>query len=168
MSFLDPIVDALVANTFRHTLTGVIFVFFVISLSYLWSILFILGIYLNEILSVIIFDIKDLKIWRVLAFTFFSQSLYSGKGVKCYRIAPQGHGLDGTSGQEHAKAGQEYTEVEHKHAEAEHKYNAQGVKSVPCIFIYSYFCVVQKVCPILITFFYAASYYIINLIKRDC
>ena len=56
---------------------------------------------------------------------------YSGQAAKCSRIAPPGHGLDATSGQEHAEAGQEYAEVEHKHAEAEHKYDAQGVQSVP-------------------------------------
>ena len=51
----------------------------------------------------------------------FLQSLYSGQAAKCSRIAPPGHGLDATSGQEHAEAGQEYAEVEHKRAEAEHQ-----------------------------------------------
>ena len=78
---------------------------------------------------------KTVKIADYCVFlVLFAQSIYSGYSAKCSRMAHPGHGLDATSGQEHAEAGQEYAKVEHKHAEmepkhaeAEHKYNAQGV-----------------------------------------
>ena len=57
---------------------------------------------------------------------YFRLFLYSGKPAKCSRIAPQGHGFDGTSKQKHTDAGQEYIEVEHKYAEAENNYDEAG------------------------------------------
>ena len=66
----------------------------------------------------------------------FGHSLYSGQAAQCSRITPPGHGLDATSGKEHAEAGQEYAEMEHKHAEAEHKYNPQGVQSVSRLVVF--------------------------------
>ena len=56
-----------------------------------------------------------MQITGILRFNF-GQSLYSGQAATCSRIAPSGHGLHATSGQEHAEPGQEYVDLEHKHA----------------------------------------------------
>ena len=73
----------------------------------------------------------------------FGQSLYSGQAAKCSKITLPGHGLDATSGQEHAEAGQEHAEAGQKYAEGEHKqaegtqiYNDHGVQFVPSLVIY--------------------------------
>ena len=66
---------------------------------------------------------KNIQIIGFFGFSF-GQPLFSGQAAKRSRIAPQRHGLDTTSGHEHAEAKQE-------HAEAGHKYNALAVQSVP-------------------------------------